>query len=228
MASDDDNQPATTTATTTEFQNKLEAQAKAKGGLSYTYFAASGSGGAAPPPAPAAPVSAEQAAAVEANAAKPTNGSAWNAAGTYEERDVSAWARTRVEALLLEAGGSAPCGKVAVTSAACTGEAHVVFVRGKRRAAFELRVSMGWRSGENDQIQGTAKTREEVTGDDIDDESDVELTASLDAAIGGGVKDGGDAAAAEAAVKAAREGLRGVLCERLRQLRQEMRDGKAA
>jgi hypothetical protein len=217
MASDDDEQPPSAPPATTEFQNKLEEQAKAKGGLSYTYFAAkSGSAAAAPTPAPA-PLSADEAAAIEQQAKAAANGSAWNAAGTYEERDVSAWARARVQALLLEA---AP-GKqdVEVATATCTGEAQVLHVRGRRRAAFELAVTIVWRAaGGPDVGGGTAKTREDVTGDDIDDEGDVELTVTVD---GGG----GDAAALQAR---ARDSLRALLCERLRRLRQEMRDGLAS
>jgi hypothetical protein len=228
-------------ATKTEFQNKLEEQAAAKGGLSYSYFAASANANAtAAPPKPLTP---EEAAALEQQAKARGNGSAWNAAGTYEERDVSAWARRRIEQLLIleGAGGEeaaaaagaaarSPCGAVEVTSAAATGDAHVIFVRGKRRAAFELKVSMSFRSTSNPEIQGTAKTVEEVTGDDVDDEEDVPpLAVAWDAAIGGGVKDGGTGASVEAArcQKAAREGLRAALCQRLRQLRQEMRDGLA-
>lgn len=226
---------ATTTAQKTEFQNKLEEQAAAKGGLSYSYFCASGGPANGAVVAAAKPLSPEEAAALEQQQKQQQQqnggGSAWNAAGTYEEREVSAWARTRVEQLLEGAARTSPCGAVEITSAAATGDAHVIFVRGKRRAAFELKVSMGWRSRANGEIQGTAKTGDaEVTGDDVDDEEDVPpLSVAFDAAIGGGVKDGGAEAADEAArcQKAAREGLRTVLCEVLRQLRQEMRDGLA-
>jgi hypothetical protein len=215
-------------STKTEFQNKLEEQAAAKGGLSYSYFAAgtaSGSPATTQQSAPK-PLSPKSAAAVAQAAAKPNGGSAWNAAGTYEERDVSAWARSRVETLL-EPGLASPCGAVEVASAAAKGEAHVVYVRGKRRAAFELDVSLAWRAAADPEgISGTAKASQ-VTGDDVDDEDDVTMVVALDAAVGGGVKDGGDAAAALKAQKAAREGLRAVLCEKLRQLRQEMRDGEA-
>jgi hypothetical protein len=185
MASDDDDaQPHA--APPTDFQNKLEEQAKAKGGLSYTYFAANGGANANAAPV-AAPVrlTAEQEAALkeQQNAAAEGKGSQWNAAGTYEEKDVSAWARKRTQELLegVEVG---PGGVVRVTSVACTGEAHVVFVRGKRRAAFELKVTIGWEvaSGAEEQvIKGTARTAEEgVTGDDIDDEDDVELVVALE------------------------------------------------
>jgi len=201
----------------TEFQNKLEEQAAAKGGLSYSYFAAGRGTTAAPPPKPLTPRAAEAAAAA---ASKAGGGSAWNAAGTYEERDVSAWARARVEALLK---GEEQEKAVELVSAAATGEAHVFFVRGRRRAAFELDVSLVWRSAsaaDEGVIRGTAKATN-VTGDDVDDEDDVDVVVALDG-------DGGaDAAAAKAAQKAARQELRALLCERLRQLRQEMRDGLA-
>lgn len=83
--------------------------------------------------------------------------SAWNTAGTWEEKDVTAWARETLERALLSAEyalppGSAPgndCPKVRVTKiknvASGSGHASVATVRGKRRHLFEFtNVEVHW------------------------------------------------------------------------------------
>jgi len=65
--------------------------------------------------------------------------SKWNAGGTYEERDVSAWARARLAELLGEA--SVPefaDGSALIAPWKVTGEATAVFTRGKKRVGYEL------------------------------------------------------------------------------------------
>lgn len=86
--------------------------------------------------------------------------SAWNAAGTFEERDVTAWVRsTALPELLLgqvaEVGGTV----ATVTGASCTGEAHQWVVRGKARAGFELQLDLQWEAtvGGDRVATGTAR-----------------------------------------------------------------------
>jgi len=81
------------------------------------------------------------AAAGVAEAAKPTAGSAWNAAGTWEEKDVTAMAQKTLKERLNEplpgldvAGGSLAAGG----TEAVEGEASKPVIRGKLRHMFDL------------------------------------------------------------------------------------------
>lgn len=85
--------------------------------------------------------------------------SAWNAAGTFEEKDVSSWAQGRVRALLLavtcESGksgvklpgssssGSGSC-SVRITSCTVSGDCTVASSRGKTRYLYDLSAEMQW------------------------------------------------------------------------------------
>lgn len=63
-----------------------------------------------------------------------TMGSAWNKAGTWEEKNVSEWAcQTLQDRLLQQTGGEVSC-----TKAEVTGHASVCTVRGKRRHLYEF------------------------------------------------------------------------------------------
>eukprot|EP00814_Leptocylindrus_danicus_P007432 CAMPEP_0116014414 /NCGR_PEP_ID=MMETSP0321-20121206/6261_1 /TAXON_ID=163516 /ORGANISM="Leptocylindrus danicus var. danicus, Strain B650" /LENGTH=441 /DNA_ID=CAMNT_0003484057 /DNA_START=59 /DNA_END=1384 /DNA_ORIENTATION=+ len=101
------------------------------------------------------------AAVASSNAAPAEKGvSAWNTAGTWEEKDVTAWAKETLEKALLSAEytlppGSAPdssnneCPKVHVTKvknvSSGNGHASVATVRGKRRHIFEFtNVEVHW------------------------------------------------------------------------------------
>eukprot|EP01137_Pigoraptor_chileana_P021397 Opistho-2@85032 len=70
--------------------------------------------------------------------------SVWNSAGTWEERDVSKWAQSRLKELL--AGTSFDCGEgvsgVISETTKVSGEAVITFPRGKKRIGYELDVSM--------------------------------------------------------------------------------------
>jgi activator of HSP90 ATPase len=81
-----------------------------------------------------------------ANGASP-----WNAAGTWEERDVSTWAEQRIKQLIgsyqfpsLEDGG---CVKIKSVKKV-EGRASVIYVRGKKKVGYEFRVEVDW-EGEN-------------------------------------------------------------------------------
>ena len=65
-------------------------------------------------------------------------GSAWNAAGTYEERDVSEWAVGELKRRLLADVGTDACSVHAVSEV--EGSASIVSARGKTKRPFDLKV----------------------------------------------------------------------------------------
>ena len=76
--------------------------------------------------------------------------SAWNKAGTWEERDVTAWAKDVLKEQLekvtytLPASSPAPSAVVKTTKAKVSGHASVAIVRGKKRFIYELSVELDW------------------------------------------------------------------------------------
>jgi tetratricopeptide (TPR) repeat protein len=82
---------------------------------------------------------------------EPTDGSAWNKAGTWEERNVTAWAKETLEATLLTTSytlpesSPAPGAVVKVSSVTkCDGHASFATVRGKKRYIYEFSISLQW------------------------------------------------------------------------------------
>eukprot|EP00586_Coscinodiscus_wailesii_P014731 CAMPEP_0172495484 /NCGR_PEP_ID=MMETSP1066-20121228/71407_1 /TAXON_ID=671091 /ORGANISM="Coscinodiscus wailesii, Strain CCMP2513" /LENGTH=411 /DNA_ID=CAMNT_0013267193 /DNA_START=106 /DNA_END=1341 /DNA_ORIENTATION=- len=72
--------------------------------------------------------------------------SAWNKAGTWEEKDVSATAKEQLQALLLRAEFRTESAVCSVTSVdKLEGHASVATVRGKRRYIFEFSLSVSWK-----------------------------------------------------------------------------------
>ena len=123
--------------------------------VSYTYWTA-GAAREAPPPQPVLLSEAEARAQAEREAqlgAAGGGGSAWNAAGTFEERPVSLdWVRAQLEELLggichIHSGDGGACTVTVIGVGACGGEAHQWVVRGKRRAGFDLTgLTFRWRA----------------------------------------------------------------------------------
>lgn len=77
--------------------------------------------------------------------------SAWNKAGTWEEKDVTAWARDTLKAQLLLAEYTLPPSSPSPGSVArvtkvktCNGHASVATARGKRRYIYEYEVVVEW------------------------------------------------------------------------------------
>jgi tetratricopeptide (TPR) repeat protein len=87
--------------------------------------------------------------------------SAWNTAGTWEERDVTAWAVTSLQDQLnastykLPVSSPAPGATVAVTSAVVTGHASVATVRGKKRFLYEFSIVVDWKLTEHSNATGS-------------------------------------------------------------------------
>lgn len=90
-----------------------------------------------------------------AEVASNSAGSEWNQAGTWEEKDVSSWAKERLTALLQKAQASCPevtlpSGSTAAVTAkvtkvkTITGEAHMVYVRKQRRHGFNYEAELSF------------------------------------------------------------------------------------
>jgi len=76
--------------------------------------------------------------------------SAWNQAGTWEEKDVTTWAQDSLQTKLLAVtytlpmSSPAPAAMVRVTKATATGHASVAVARGKKRYIYEWLVKLDW------------------------------------------------------------------------------------
>ncbi|TYZ57124.1 hypothetical protein PybrP1_009530 [[Pythium] brassicae (nom. inval.)] len=134
--------------------------------------------------------------AASEHAAVPTaaGNSAWNAAGTWEERDRSAWARERLKLLVLtdfRFEDAALGVAVAATSISrCEGDAKVIFSRGKKRCGYDIALKFAWSAKRSAE---TEDAEDEVTGHveirDFDDTSgeEYEVTVSADVSHSRGV-----------------------------------------
>ena len=108
--------------------------------------------------------------------AEPVAGSAWNQGGTYEEKNVSEWARNALEAAMLQASFTAASGEWSVRVAGVKdveGDAEIIAMRGKRRHMFEFSFTLEWEvtfsdEGKGATVQGTLAFSE-VTALDNDD-----------------------------------------------------------
>ncbi|MFS7967257.1 putative activator of 90kDa heat shock protein ATPase [Helianthus anomalus] len=118
---------------------------------SYTYWVREVKQDAAPLPVPRK-LTAED---VSAGSGSCTHlGSAWNKAGTWEEKNLNKWATERIKELLLSVGSlefSSGNAKIAEVSR-CTGDAFLVTVRNKKRVGYTyeitLKVTGEWLIGE--------------------------------------------------------------------------------
>eukprot|EP01083_Nonionella_stella_P001497 4317_1 len=71
------------------------------------------------------------------------HGSAWNQGGTWEEKDMSSWAKDCLKEKFL--GIASDCGQVKVTSMTkCEGHANIIFVRGKKRIGYDFEIQLEW------------------------------------------------------------------------------------
>lgn len=120
-----------------------------------------------------------------AAAAAPAGGaSAWNAAGTWEEKNVTARATPMLREALTasRAGGLGPGGALALTLRAATadGSASTVFSRGRARLAFEYTLTADWALVDGAGVAGATGTLtlEEVADTDSDVFADMRVTAA--------------------------------------------------
>lgn len=117
--------------------------------------------------------------------------SAWNTAGTWEEKDVTTWARDELKSKLLSTVYTLPDsspspGSIARVSKVkkCNGHASVATARGKRRYIYEFDVELEWKMTlpeDDEEAEGT------MTFPDIDgtcDEGEYEMiNYSVDASV---------------------------------------------
>lgn len=81
-------------------------------------------------------------------------GSAWNRAGTWEEKNLNKWASDRIKELLVSVGSlEFSGGRAEITEVSkCVGDAFLVTVRNKKRVSYTyeltLRVKGEWLAGE--------------------------------------------------------------------------------
>lgn len=90
-------------------------------------------------------------ASTNSSKASDKNTSAWNKAGTWEEKDVSSWAQDQLTAMLLLAEYKMPDSSPLPNSIAkitsvkkINGHASVATVRGKRRYIYEYSIDINW------------------------------------------------------------------------------------
>lgn len=120
---------------------KLEEQAT-KG---YSYWAANEAKDA-PAPEPKK-ISEEEAAALHRSAS--AGASAWNAAGTFEERTIkNEWVQDTITELVVGAAGEPASGTVATVTevVSASGDCCQWVVRGTIRANFDLDIKLKWRA----------------------------------------------------------------------------------
>uniref|UniRef100_A0A0A9XVP9 Activator of Hsp90 ATPase AHSA1-like N-terminal domain-containing protein n=1 Tax=Lygus hesperus TaxID=30085 RepID=A0A0A9XVP9_LYGHE len=105
------------------------------------------------------PVSAEEAKKL---AQVPTKGvSVWNAAGTWEELSVNDFALDRMKTLytntVVDETVDDKHVKISIKSCkSVKGEASIVFIRGKRKCSFDMKVELEWEGTVNDDsVEGT-------------------------------------------------------------------------
>ncbi|GIL75935.1 hypothetical protein Vretimale_5509 [Volvox reticuliferus] len=150
-----------------EEKSKLEEQATAKGELSYSYWAGKG-GGNVPLPEPRK-LTEQEKAELERQASA-SAASAWNAAGTFEERGATPWAKSRLTELILKR--ELPGGDVTMVDVnSCEGEANIFIVRGKKRCGFDFELQLAWKATprpEAIEIRGHCKVLN-FSSDDPDD-----------------------------------------------------------
>lgn len=96
-----------------------------------------------------------------------TIGSAWNQAGTWEEKEISAWASDHLQRALRQATHREGPLAATVTDATVTGSASVAMVRGRKRYIYELSAKVQWRVTESDK-DDAALAHGTITFPDID------------------------------------------------------------
>lgn len=156
--------------------NALQDNQEQKGDLSYHYWATKTDEPPLPKPEPKKLTDADvQALERTASSSKPVGASAWNAAGTWEEKSHMEWAKGEMERRLV--GLSATTMELKVVSIkGCTGDANVVITRGRPRHGFDLELKLGWTAVSGDTtIEGSLEFAEVSRDTVVDDELEAEV-----------------------------------------------------
>lgn len=108
---------------------------------SYRYWVRSATEQAAPPPVPRKLTPQD---ILSASQNQPSSlGSAWNKAGTWEEKNLNSWASARIKELLVAVGLDFSNGKAEVTEVSkCVGDAFLVTVRNKKRVGYTYELTL--------------------------------------------------------------------------------------
>lgn len=160
-------------------------------------------------PSPSPSQSPEPAASVSSVA----GGSRWNAAGTWEERDMSSWAHSRLTALLAFNSGA-----LAVSCTKVTGDATLVFTRGKKRVGFDLAVQCEWR-GRLDGGSGGDEVRGGIELPSVDQTSEGEYEMTVTVKERGAADD----EAVDQLTRAAKK-LKATITSKIKQFEQELQE----
>jgi len=83
-------------------------------------------------------------AAVAPIAAATEQGSAWNAAGTFESKDLTPWAKERLVSMLKSAQCSPNGAIIKVVEVTVTGDGEIVAARGKRKHIYDFTAEVQW------------------------------------------------------------------------------------
>ncbi|XP_042050933.1 uncharacterized protein LOC121796216 [Salvia splendens] len=156
---------------------------KAAESASYTYWVREASRDAAPLPAPKKIDPADA-------CNQPTQshlGSAWNRAGTWEEKNLNKWATERIKELLLSMGSlEFSAGKAEIAEVTrCSGDAFLVTVRNKKRVGYTYELSLTVKGewaieGETKKMKGDIDVSEFSFGELDDLEIQVKLREDKD------------------------------------------------
>ncbi|KAI7739110.1 hypothetical protein M8C21_032590 [Ambrosia artemisiifolia] len=114
-------------------------------------------------------------------------GSAWNKAGTWEEKNLNKWATERIKELVLSVGSlDFSSGKAEIAEVSrCTGDAFLVTVRNKKRVGYTyeitLKVKGEWLIGEEKKkFKGNLDLAEFSFGELDDLQAEVRLSEEKD------------------------------------------------
>ncbi|XP_020220505.1 uncharacterized protein LOC109803373 isoform X1 [Cajanus cajan] len=153
-------------------------------GASYTYWVRKITEDAAPAPVPRK-LTPEDVPPCQSQSA--TLGSAWNRAGTWEEKSLNNWATPRIKELLISLGSiQFSFGRAEVEDVTkCVGDAFMVIVRNKKRVGYTyeltLKVKGEWTiQGEKKFIEGHIDVPEFSFGELDDLQMEVRLSEARD------------------------------------------------
>ncbi|XP_075509602.1 uncharacterized protein LOC142546015 [Primulina tabacum] len=156
---------------------------KAAESASYTYWVREAGRDAAPLPTPKKIDQAD----LCTQTSQTHLGSAWNRAGTWEEKNLNAWATDRIKELLVSMGSlEFSSGRAEITEVTkCVGDAFLVTVRNKKRVGYTyeltLKVKGEWHiGGENEKVKGHLDVPEFTFGELDDLQVEVHLSKDKD------------------------------------------------
>jgi activator of HSP90 ATPase len=151
-----------------------------------------------------------------ADAARAEVGSAWNYAGTWEEKNMTEWSRRRLEELFKDFEVNLPSGDASVrikSVNSIAGDAQITMARGKRKHIYDFTIDLQWELEVDEQKALGSIKLIDVNADgeyEIDVEVDRQSAPSTRSLIDAYVKRSGD-------------GLQPALVAKLMQFRDEFR-----